>query len=1084
MKNYVLFISLMFTVLFSWGQGLHTQGTQIVNSNNEEVLLRGYGPGGWQIMEGYMMQTSGFAGSQHEIKEKLVELMGESNTETFFNKWRENHFTQRDVDSLAAWGFNSIRIPMHYNLFTLPIEEEAVAGENTWIETGFELIDDVLAWAAPHDIYVILDMHATPGGQGAGSEINDYDPSKPSLWESQENRDKLVALWTRIADRYKNNEWIGGYDLINETHWNLPGNTLLREVFEDITAGIRSVDTNHIIYIEGNSYANDHSGLTPPWDDNMVYSFHKYWSNNNPGDLDWILPLREQQNVPLWMGESGENSNTWFTDAVSLFEDNNIGWAWWAVRKIGDIDSPYAIDINPGYQDILDYWQGNGSQPTQTEAFNSMMALADNLLVENSRFRKDIPDALIRQVQTDETIPYNGTASVIPGVVHMSDFDLGKNNFAYYDTVVGDYNLSTGDYTAWNSGWSYRNDGVDIEKNTDDVNSNGFHVGFVEQGEWMKYTVNITEAAVYKATVRIATQETGGEFYLSIDDQEITATQVVSSTGGWTQFSMFEIEDIILPEGQHSLKLHINNSTPVNFSSIEFENTGTVETVALKALNGKTAANEKSLEVTISEPVLEASLNATEDQFTVLINGQEKTVTSVTADPSRDRLIVLNLEDFFLSGDVITVSYTGTTIESQSSKTLNTFTDLIINNVAPQRVVIPALIQVEDYDFMEGMGLEDTSDEGGGQNLGYTDPGDYADYSIFVPQTGSYGIKLRIAGFSQGQIGLYTVDENAVETELIVMNTVITNGWQTWETIADNLTIEKGIHTLRMRILTGGFNFNWMEFDYPDSDGDGVLDGNDACPNTPEGAIVDVTGCEIFSLPTENYVLSVYSETCRSQNNGSISVSAEANYNYTVSLSGENYATTETFSSDISFENLSAGTYVLCITIDGQPEYEQCFTIVVIEPDELIVNADRVAYSSSLNITLDGGEVYYITLNDETFITDESSIALTLSIGENILSVKTNKECQGVYEKTIVVGSEPILYPNPVQDMLFINIGLTNLARIPVEIYDLTGKLIVFKTYSPTSNTLSIDVSNIESGFFVLKITTSEKTHNYKIIKQ
>ena len=1074
----------MFTVLFSWGQGLHTQGTQIVNSNNEEVLLRGYGPGGWQIMEGYMMQTSGFAGSQHEIKEKLVELMGESNTETFFNKWRENHFTQRDVDSLAAWGFNSIRIPMHYNLFTLPIEEEAVAGENTWIETGFELIDDVLAWAAPHDIYVILDMHATPGGQGAGSEINDYDPSKPSLWESQENRDKLVALWTRIADRYKNNEWIGGYDLINETHWNLPGNTLLREVFEDITAGIRSVDTNHIIYIEGNSYANDHSGLTPPWDDNMVYSFHKYWSNNNPGDLDWILPLREQQNVPLWMGESGENSNTWFTDAVSLFEDNNIGWAWWAVRKIGDIDSPYAIDINPGYQDILDYWQGNGSQPTQTEAFNSMMALADNLLVENSRFRKDIPDALIRQVQTDETIPYNGTASVIPGVVHMSDFDLGKNNFAYYDTVVGDYNLSTGDYTAWNSGWSYRNDGVDIEKNTDDVNSNGFHVGFVEQGEWMKYTVNITEAAVYKATVRIATQETGGEFYLSIDDQEITATQVVSSTGGWTQFSMFEIEDIILPGGQHSLKLHINNSTPVNFSSIEFENTGTVETVALKALNGKTAANEKSLEVTISEPVLEASLNATEDQFTVLINGQEKTVTSVTADPSRDRLIVLNLEDFFLSGDVITVSYTGTTIESQSSKTLNTFTDLIINNVAPQRVVIPALIQVEDYDFMEGMGLEDTSDEGGGQNLGYTDPGDYADYSIFVPQTGLYGIKLRIAGFSQGQIGLYTVDENAVETELIVMNTVITNGWQTWETIADNLTIEKGIHTLRMRILTGGFNFNWMEFDYPDSDGDGVLDGNDACPNTPEGAIVDVTGCEIFSLPTENYVLSVYSETCRSQNNGSIALSAEENYTYTVSLSGENYATTETFSSDISFENLSAGTYVLCITIDGQPEYEQCFTIVVIEPDELIVNADRVAYSSSLNITLDGGEVYYITLNDETFITDESSIALTLSIGENILSVKTNKECQGVYEKTIVVGSEPILYPNPVQDMLFINIGLTNLARIPVEIYDLTGKLIVFKTYSPTSNTLSIDVSNIESGFFVLKITTSEKTHNYKIIKQ
>lgn len=1084
MRKYVLFISLVFIVSLVWSQGLRTQGTQIVNSNNEEVLLRGYGPGGWQIMEGYMMQSSGFAGSQHEIKDKLIDLMGESNTETFFTQWRANHFTQRDVDSLAAWGFNSIRIPMHYNLFTLPIEEEPVAGENTWIETGFELIDDVLAWAAPHDIYVILDMHAAPGGQGTGSEINDYDPTKPSLWESQENRDKLVALWSRIADRYKNNEWIGGYDLINETHWDLPGNTLLREVFEDITAGIRSVDTNHIIFIEGNSYANDHSGLTPPWDDNMVYSFHKYWNTNNPGDLDWILPLRAQQNVPLWMGESGENSNTWFTDAVSLFEDNNIGWAWWAVRKIGDIDSPYAVDLNPGYQDILDYWQGNGSQPTATEAFNSMMELADNLLVENSRFRKDVPDALIRQVQTDETIPYNGSPSAIPGVIHMSDFDLGKNNFAYYDTVVGDYNLSTGNFTAWNSGWSYRNDGVDIEKNTDNINSNGFHVGFVEQGEWMKYTVNISEAAVYKAKIRLATQQTGGEFFLTIDDQEVTATQVVSATGGWTQFSTFEISDIILPAGQHSLKLHINNSIPVNFSSIEFETTGTIDALALTALNGKTAADEKSLEVTISESILAASLNATADQFTVLINGEEKTVTSVSAHPLRDRLFILNLEDFFLFGDVITVSYEGTTIQSQSNKTLNTFTDLTINNIAPYRVVIPAVIQVEDYDVMEGMGLEDTSDEGGGQNLGYTDPGDYADYSIYVPQTGLYGIKLRIAGFNQGQIGLYSVDENAVETELIVMNTVITNGWQTWETVAGNLTIEEGIHTLRMRILSGGFNFNWMEFDYPDSDGDGVLDDNDDCPNTPEGAIVDVTGCEIFSLPPNNYVLSVYSETCRSQNNGSISLSAVANYNYTVSVSGENFATTETFTSDINFENLSAGTYVLCITLEGQPDYEQCFTVVVIEPDELDVNADRVAYSSRVNVTINGGNMYYITLNEETFITSESEVELVLSKGVNKLSIRTDKECQGIYEKTFVLNNEPLPYPNPVQNTLFVNTSDTYGTSVPVEIYDVSGKLIFSKTYDQTQNTLEIDVSNIASGFFFLKIRTTEKTHNYKIVKQ
>ncbi len=1094
MKKNIFFIGLLFITMLGWGQGLKADGKKIVNSSGEEVLLRGLGPGGWQIMEGYMMNTSGVAGSQHEIKENLIDLMGETNTETFFNKWRENHFTERDVDSLAAWGFNSIRIPMHYNLFTLPIEDEPVTGENTWIETGFELIDNVLAWAAPHDIYVILDMHATPGGQGAGSEINDYDPSKPALWESQENKDKLVALWTRIADRYKDNEWIGGYDLINETHWDLPGNGDLREIFERITEGIRSVDTNHILFIEGNSYANDHSGLLPPWDNNLVYSFHKYWNFNNANDLDWILPLREENNVPLWMGESGENSNTWFTDAISLFENNNIGWAWWTMRKIGDIDSPYAVDINPGYQKILDYWKGEGPRPTEQETMEGMMQLAENLLVDNSRYRKDVPDAIIRQVQTDETIPYHGTPAAIPGIVYASDFDLGQNNFAYYDTDVADYNLSTGDYKPWNSGWSYRNDGVDIEKNNETTNSNGFNIGFVNKGEWTKYTVQVDETAAYKATVRLATQENGGEFFLSLDGQEITTTQTVSSTGGWTKFAMFEISDILLTAGEHSLKLHFSNDIPFNITSIAFEKTGTVDALALKALNGKTGEDEKSIEVTISEAVLETSLNGSLDQFIVLVNGEERVITSVDEDLLNDRFIVLTLDKFLIKGDAITVSYSGTSIQSQSSKTLNTFTDLPINNVSPDRVVIPGLIEVEDYDFMIGMGLEDSEDEGGGKNFGFTDPGDYADYSIFVPKAGDYGIKFRVAGFSVGQIGLYSVDENEIETELAVVNTVITNGWQTWETVADNLFIEEGVHKLRMRILAGGFNFNWMEFDSnPDSDKDGVLDANDLCPNTPENTLVDVTGCEIFSLSADNYLLTLFSETCRSQNNGSISVSAFENHDYSVTLSRENLKETKTFTSEVGFEDLSAGTYTLCITINGNSNYEQCFTVVVTEPDELSVSTSgrssntktgKSSSSKTLTVSLAGGESYYVTLNNKVTITSESEIELELTKGINNISVKTNKDCQGVYNETIVFNSKPFVYPNPIKNNT-ININSVEFyeSETPVEIYDLKGQLLFSKSYRSTTNQLKIDVSNIPNGIYILKIVSKEEIFNYKIIK-
>jgi hypothetical protein len=85
--------------------------------------------------------------------------------------------------------------------------------------------------------------------------------------------------------------------------------------------------------LKGNGYANDFSGLTPPWDANMVYSPHKYWTYNDTASIQWVLDIRAQQNVPLWLGESGENSNVWFTEAINLLEDNDIGWAWWPLEK-------------------------------------------------------------------------------------------------------------------------------------------------------------------------------------------------------------------------------------------------------------------------------------------------------------------------------------------------------------------------------------------------------------------------------------------------------------------------------------------------------------------------------------------------------------------------------------------------------------------------------------------------------------------------------------------------------------------------------------------------------------------------------
>jgi hypothetical protein len=346
------------------------------------------------LQEPYMLKLSGVAIAQYDIKNRISELVGEERMNEFYDAWLANMVTKRDIDSLKRWGFNSVRLPMHYNLFTLPVENEPVEGENTWLAKGFEMTDSLLAWCRENEIYVILDLHAAPGGQGNDKPIADVDTTKPRLWESELNRQKTVALWSKLADRYKDEEWIGGYDLINETNYPLEGNTALKELFLDITAAVREVDTNHIIFIEGNQFANDYTGLTPPWDDNMAYSFHKYWNPTTVETIQKYLDIRSEFNVPFWMGESGENKNDWYRSAVELFESNNIGWAWWTIKKVDSESGLMNIAMPEGYQQIIDYWKGEGPKPAADDAYKTLMQLAGNVKIENCTVNNEVLNAL------------------------------------------------------------------------------------------------------------------------------------------------------------------------------------------------------------------------------------------------------------------------------------------------------------------------------------------------------------------------------------------------------------------------------------------------------------------------------------------------------------------------------------------------------------------------------------------------------------------------------------------------------------------------------------------------------------------
>jgi hypothetical protein len=373
---------------------LRTEGRHIVDGNGEFVLLRGIGLGGWMLQEPYMLKLSGVAPAQYDIRKRITALTGEERCAEFYEAWLHNMVTRRDIDSLKAWGFNSVRLAMHYNLFTPALEEEAVAGEVTWLETGFNLTDSLLSWCAANEIYLILDLHAAPGGQGNDIPIADVDTTKPKLWENELNRKKTVALWRKLAERYKDEPWIGGYDLINETNYPLEGNIALRQFFIELTGAIREVDTNHILFIEGNHFATDFAGLTPPWDDNMVYSFHKYWNPTTVETIQKYLDIRAEHNVPLWMGESGENNNEWYRSAVGLLEADSIGWAWWTIKKLDSGSGIMSVTIPAGYQEIIDYWKGEGPAPSPDATHEALMELAEMVRIENCSVNYGVLDAL------------------------------------------------------------------------------------------------------------------------------------------------------------------------------------------------------------------------------------------------------------------------------------------------------------------------------------------------------------------------------------------------------------------------------------------------------------------------------------------------------------------------------------------------------------------------------------------------------------------------------------------------------------------------------------------------------------------
>src|SRR6266852_3338819 len=250
-KQTLWFIVLLVTV-FAWtsinaqSRFITTRGKVIVSPDGKPLLLKGINLGNWLLPEGYMFKFK-TTNSPRLIQAAISELVGEDEARQFWKTYRDNYITREDISFIKQSGFNSVRVPFSYRLFVSDGTIPRLEGP------GYELLDRVVDWCRREGLYVILDMHAAPGGQ-TGDNIDDSF-GYPFLFESTESQALTVNIWRKIAARYKQEPTVVGYDLLNEpiaTYFDAAAlNPKLEPLYRKIVAGIREVDKNHVVVLGG-----------------------------------------------------------------------------------------------------------------------------------------------------------------------------------------------------------------------------------------------------------------------------------------------------------------------------------------------------------------------------------------------------------------------------------------------------------------------------------------------------------------------------------------------------------------------------------------------------------------------------------------------------------------------------------------------------------------------------------------------------------------------------------------------------------------------------------------------------------------
>lgn len=802
---------------------LRAEGTIWMNEQDEKVSLRGVNLGNWLMMEMWMFGNDQIFGQgivdQCTFEDALVARFGEAEKDRLFKVHRDSWMTEKDWDFMEDAGFNVVRIPFPYDL----IEDDD--NPKTLKPDAWHYLDWSIAEAKERKMYVILDLHGAAGRQGW--EHHSGCAGKNELWGSQTYRDRTIWLWEQIAQKYKDEDAIAGYGLLNEAWGASP--KVMSEFGIDLYHAVRRYDNEHIVILPGHSEDGGFTVYGDPLDsgmENVAFEMHYYPGIFGWGDIgykthrDWLdcgvsgvdgicsVAKRSQDAyTPLLIGElqpwtslgelGGEITKATFD------RYNELNWAAtaWSLKTVsgsgGQGAGRWGLMTNKGDQLLVksttwacDDWESSFADACDISARSTVPNTTTEtqtmyLVLKTGSFKGT--DVVFDEIEltndeTGENIIVNGSFGNTGGWQAVS---------IQSSLPAIDYNYAAGEFAGNDTGAALR-----ITAPNGDHNVALYQAIQVEPGA--SYTIS----GKFKDLIGGVT-ELWAEIYLVPEQPQqgvdvlgtvLKAPNVNLSTAQEfeTYFSLFadmdyEINHWVVDALTREEPARVYNNIPASPSNFHV----------------KVSDENNTLTWTASEGEV--------DGYRVYRSTSSSTGFNVVAELGAE---VISYTDAYggadgLDPDVTYYYYiTGYNItdESYSSKVKATGKSIYL---------IPGKFEAENFaDSHPGVKTETVGDSlGGGLNIGHFETDRWVEYNILATQSATYTADFRLASLVGDVQFEIRIDDETVGT-VTVPNT---GGWQDYQTVSLDVDIPSGESVLRLHSLDNQWNLNWVEFNLSDS---------------------------------------------------------------------------------------------------------------------------------------------------------------------------------------------------------------------------------------------------------------------------